>query len=220
MSQSLFRLVRSGVDVSSLHVALDDTLHDHHFGKEYRHRSMSRFEVTSNEKGFRQLEAMPLYQSNAINPIENYGGKYRDYMDLPQALLESKAFEDIVRTWLATLPEQCERFSVHHIRTRAPGAPTPEGRHRDGYQYVGIGVLQRDGIASDSAVTKVWDKESDALIFKQILEEGDIVVFDDRRHLHETTDVQTANYAKAGVRDVLIFTVPDHGAIFEGTEIE
>jgi hypothetical protein len=220
MSTNTLKVRRIDLNTAALRPALDKTPHDHHFGENYRFRSMSRFEATSEPPGFRKLEGKPLFQSGQINPIKNYGGIYRDYVDLPDELIGAEDFQRMVRLWLEELPVPMPRFSVHHIRTLAPGAPTPEGRHRDGYEFVGIGVLQRQGIEPNSAVTRFWSRDKTEQVFEQVLHEGDFVIFDDRNHLHATSDVHLAADALTGTRDVLIFTVPDHGEISDGTEVQ
>lgn len=224
MNTQLFKVVTTGIGPDAIRTALNETPHDSHFGEVYRHRSMSRFRV-SEDASVEQLPAMPLYQSNDINPLEGYGGIYRDYAELPESLVAAPAFKQLVDVWLRTLPEGCETFSVHHIRTKAPGSPVPEGRHRDGYEFVGLCILQRDGVDPKSGLTQFWNRESDELIFEGVLGEGDFAIFDDRDHLHYTSEVtaEQKNGAGAGeataVRDVLIFTVPDHGLISPEYEV-
>lgn len=224
MNTQLFEVVRTGIGPDSIRAALDDTPHDKHFGEVYRHRSMSRFQVRA-DGDIEQLPAKPLWQSNEINPLEDYGGIYRDYAELPPALVASPEFRKLVDVWLRVLPFDCETFSVHHIRTRAPGAPVPEGRHRDGYEFVGLCILQRARVAPESGVTKFWNRESDELVFDGVLGEGDFAIFDDRDHLHYTSEVAPQDEGASGlngqgaVRDVLIFTVPDHGQISPEYEV-
>ncbi len=220
MNRPILDIKHADINVTALRSALNQTPHDHHFGADFRFRSMSRFEITDGDPPFRRLDKYPLYQSSGINPIENYGGIYRDYGELPDALTDSPEFIKVVRLWIESLPAEQKTFSVHHIRTLAPGAPTPEGRHRDGYEYVGIGVMQRRGIDAESAVTRIWDRESKDLVLERALQEGDLVVFDDRKHLHSTSDVELARQCDDGVRDVLIFTVPDHAQINESYEVQ
>ncbi|HSK38619.1 MAG TPA: 2OG-Fe dioxygenase family protein [Arenibaculum sp.] len=218
MATRLLRIVDTGIDTASIRDGLDETPHDKHFGQGWRHRSMSRFALLP-DGGFVKQEAKPLYQSNSINPIENYGGIYRDYAELPDALVSSPAFARLVQVWRETVPVPFDRFSAHHIRTRAPGAPVPEGRHRDGYEFVGMCVLQRRSIDGSSGVTQFWDRGSDEEVLRQMIEEGQFAIFDDRDYLHYTSDVRPSD-ASGGVRDVLIFTIPEHGDINPQTEVQ
>lgn len=217
MSTPFLKIEHVNIDPAALAPALNKTPHDVHFGADYRCRSMSSFRVTEDE--IELLPRKPLFQSSTINPIENYGGIERSYDDLPASLREHPDFQAMVRRWLEALPERWETFSVHHIRTRAGGDPTPEGRHRDGYRYVGIGVLQRDNIAPETGITQFWDHSGKDTVFTGVLDPGDLCIFDDRMYLHATSSTALAEGSEEGVRDVLIFTVPDHGAVLDQGEV-
>jgi len=211
------KVIETNIDLNLIKPILDETPIDNYFTGGYRHRGMSRFQLIGLGK-FEQLPPKPLYQSNKINPLENYGGIERHYAELPRKLVESKEFEIIVNIWIKNLPIPIDIFSVHHIRTFAPGSPVPEGKHRDGYEFIGMYVAQRLNIKQQSGETTFWNRYTDEVIFNGVLKESDFVIFDDRQLHHYTSEILPAEGEKK-LRDVWIFTIPDHGEITQNYEI-
>lgn len=203
-------VVHTDVDHDAISRHLDASPIDNHYPGINRFRSMSRFRVEDDRNVL--LERAPLFQSESVNAVKDYGGKSRDYVDLPQDLREEEAFDTVMGLWRDAVGEPVAKFSCHHIRTVAPGEPVPEGRHRDGYEWVGVYIAQRRGITPQSGVTKFWDRRTGAVLFDSPLSEGDLVVFNDRNFLHTATKIEASGVG-IGVRDVFIITLPDHGVI-------
>ncbi len=178
----------------------------------YRYRAASRFDCTD---GLRPLPRLPLYQSAEYNPIEGYGGIARHYDDLPAPLLRSSALEVLAAEWVALIGSPVATLSVHMIRTRAPGMPVPEGKHRDGNDWVGIYVAARRNITEESGVTTVWDRR-DRVLLHDVLRPGELASFDDRLTFHDTSPVAAAEAGEPAWRDVLVFSTPDHAHYLDG----
>ncbi len=170
----------------------------------YRCRAATRF---SRGERFERLPRTPLYQSGEYNPVKGYGGLARDYPDLDDRLTTAPELQLLLQTWMAMLDDDLRTLSVHQIRTMTPGEPVPEGKHRDGNDWVGIVVCRRYNLAPGCGVTRVWDRE-DRLIFEGIIDEGEIVSFDDRLTLHDTSRIVARD--GQGWRDVLVLSTPDH----------
>lgn len=204
-------LIDTKVDVSKMWPFFDMAPVDKHFPGRNRYRLMSRFSV-EEDGSFLRIEPIPLFQSKTVNPLEGYGGYARDYGELPEGLVRSSEFRTVMDMWRGVIPEDIPRFSVHHIRTVAPGDPVPEGRHRDGYRWVGLYVARRENIDPVSGITTFWHRETEAVAFTRTIQAGELVVFNDRKFTHYTTPIKSAG-DRAATRDVFIITTPDHGEI-------
>lgn len=206
--------LRPDVDVGAIKATLDATPMDHHYADkgDYRYRSMSRLKVEADGT-FSTLPRLPLFQSSAVNRVDNYGGIARDYDDLPAALREEPSFHRLLHVWMGALPEPVEVLSVHHIRTFAPGVPVPEGRHRDGYKWIGVYVAQRRNIDPDTGRTTFWLRGGDEVVMHDVAQEGELLVFNDRKFTHTAGPIERLDKESPGIRDVFIITLPEHGAI-------
>lgn len=190
---------------------------DKHFKGGYRHRTQSRFAYQDGT--IVRLENADLYQSSDINRLENYGGIRRDYNDLPEGIEDNAAFKALIEHWAEGIDKTSFNFSAHQIRTLGSGEPVPEGRHRDGYEYVGVFVVDRKDITDESALTNVWEIDTDTKIVDNVvLQPGQLVSFDDRRVIHDASPLVPVNESTAR-RDVIILTYPDHREILENGEV-
>lgn len=190
---------------------------DVHFSGSNRYRTQSRMKYNNGK--IERLEVAPLFQSSKINKLENYGGIKRDYDELPEGIEENNEFIKLVEAWSDGRFGTEFEFSAHQIRTVDGGDPVPEGRHRDGYEFVGVFVANRWNLTQDSAATTVWDIHTDEVLYgPQSLEAGQMVVFDDRQVIHDASPLTPAGDGGAG-RDVFIFTYPDHKVILDQGEV-
>lgn len=199
------------LDNQVLKEAFNNIPHDPYFDGGYRYRTKSRIEVLS-PNSLKILDRKDLYQPSYINSYENYGGISRAYEDIPHWLIEDKNFIKLIYSWLNTIPKRVRTISAHQIRTTSDlGKTVPEGRHRDGYDYIGVYVVARHNITADCALTTVWCNETDAVLFDGYLEEGGLISFDDNLVTHYTGDIVANNKEENCYRDVIILTCPDEG---------
>ncbi len=202
------------LNVESIKRHFDAIPKDLHFEDgDYRSRTASVLEYHDGKLTL--LPNVPLYQSATYNTLENYGGKSRKYADIPAEMVDCPEFLKLVESWMDGLPVDVVKFSAHQIRTRAPGSPVPEGKHRDGYDWIGMYVARRQNIAQDTGVTSVWANESDETIFNGVLTEGTLISFDDSKVFHDTTPVNLSEQDVDAIRDVIIFSIPDHSFVME-----
>ena len=197
-------LARLDIDVQTLERGFSRLRIDPYCAAGYRWRAASRFVAG---RVFRQLPNVPVYQARVYN--RHFGGLRRAYPDIDAETARSRPFAAMLRAWLDTIPDTVETFSVHQIRTTAPGSPAPEGRHRDGDDWIGIFVVARQGLSPTGGVTTIWD-QSDQILFDRVLQPRELVSFDDRLATYYTTDVAPQDEGQAGWRDVFIFSAPDH----------
>lgn len=208
------RITRPDVDLAEIQRAFDGIPRDPYLKVGIRHRTQSRFRYEPDR--FVLLERVDLYQSSEINPLEQYGGIIRTYPDMPEWVQTSPAFRAVIDHWLSLVPVAVEEFSAHQIRTVGDGMPVPEGRHRDGYEYVAVYVVKRQGITADSARTTVWDVATDERIIDEVvLRDGEMVCFDDRLVLHDVSPLVPSGKLADAYRDVIILTFPDHSKTVE-----
>lgn len=211
--QDNFEIVKPDLNVDAIKRHFDSIPADIHFEEgDYRYRTASILEY--NDGDLKLLENIPLYQSLNYNTLEGYGGKSRKYADIPREMVDCPDFRKLIDSWISTLPIKVDRFSAHQIRTKAPGAPVPEGRHRDGYDWIGMYVARRQNINSETGVTTVWANDGEQVLSKGVLQEGTLISFDDREVIHYTSPVDPANENEA-IRDVIILTIPDHSFVLE-----
>jgi hypothetical protein len=197
------------LDLSVIKRTFDQIPLDPHFEPGYRYRTQSMFRIKSNGD-FELLPRKPLYQPQYINSYENYGGKIREYDDIPTWIIQDINFKKLITSWFETLPITTDRFSVHQIRTTTNGGETvPEGRHRDGYEYIGVFVVNRQNITEDSATSTVWLGNTSIELYNGVLKEGMLISFDDKLVTHNVNGITALNPEEKCLRDVLILTVPD-----------
>jgi len=203
------QITRPDVDLVELQRTFDGIPRDPYLKVGVRHRTQSRFRYEPDRLVL--LERVDLYQSEDINPLEQYGGIVRTYSDMPEWVQTSAAFRGFIDHWLSLVPVPVTEFSAHQIRTVGDGMPVPEGRHRDGYEFVAVYVVERKGITADCARTTVWDAATDELLVDGVvLDEGEMVSFDDRLVLHDASPLVPSGNVAHAYRDVIILTYPDH----------
>ncbi|MHB8623861.1 MAG: 2OG-Fe dioxygenase family protein [Sulfuricaulis sp.] len=200
------------VDLGKLKTSFERIPLDPHFAPGYRCRTQSRFAIR-NDGHLELLPAVPLYQTLDINPLQGYGGIYREYADVPRWLQDSPDFEALVNVWLSHVPCEVKTFSAHQIRTNGSGLPVPEGRHRDGYDWVGLYVVHRHNINPACAKSTIWWEKTEEILMQGVLQEGELLTIDDQMVTHYTTGLVPENPDDPSYRDVFIFTVPDHSAM-------
>jgi hypothetical protein len=91
--------------------------------------------------------------------------------------------------------------------TRAGGPPSRRLRIR---------CRVRGETAADCARTTVWDAATDERIIDEVvLDDGEMVTFDDRLVLHDVSPLVPAGDVADAYRDVIILTYPDHSKTLE-----
>jgi selenocysteine lyase/cysteine desulfurase len=154
---------------------------------------------------------MPFYQSQQYN---NYNGnKTRDYKNIDARLLSDGAFKGMVQKFKILVGEHTGVFpsyiQVHQMRVHAASVadgsvtPVPEGVHQDGFNFVGIHVINRHNIVG--GVTTVYDTDKTVLCQK-ILDAGQAAYVNDRSVWHHVSNIEKLDAEQSGWRDVFVFT--------------
>ena len=115
----------------------------------------------------------------------------------------------VVEALLAALPvnlSQQYQINVNQFRvivnSEFDGIPVPEGPHRDGHQFSGIGVVRRHQI--EGAETTVIDPKSGDVVFRTTLQSNQFLLIDDARYIHYTSDFAAADGHQDGFRDIWV----------------
>ncbi|MEV4638750.1 2OG-Fe dioxygenase family protein [Actinoplanes sp. NPDC049548] len=182
---------------------LDDQMAD---GGVYRERRFGRILATVRDGAIdtEVLEHSSFRQEADIIPF--WGGKERTFAPAGPDILLHPVMRALVgfdvsvaavlrpvRTWVV---------NVHLVRivarAGAPGLPTPEGRHRDGHEFVAMHLLRRECEGGESIVHA--DPQPVRLTLR---EPFDSLMVDDARLTHEVTPIAGRGDGD-GVRDMLL----------------
>ncbi len=198
------------IDIPQASAALLDSYDrcplDEYMGNQTRYKRFSQYRLTPNKDtgvwGFDKLEHRDYTAFKEFNPIG--GGIKRKHPPL-----EADWFTDYVRLGIAGMElddSEDWQINVHQNRTVAtpekPGLLTPEGIHRDGHEFVMIGILRRNNVIGGE--TRLWTGPEDKEPFwTGTLQPGQAVLLDDRNVWHDVTDVLPEDGTR-GNRDIFI----------------
>ncbi len=181
-------------------------------GGRFRRRRFARF--LASPAGITRQPHGPHFQSRDYNRLN--GGVDRWFEPVTEAIgahpvtlrlldLCRETFTLAEADASANLTWQVEmhQFRIEPVEG-APGKPTPEGRHRDGVDWVFVALIGRVGVAG--GVTAISDESGHPLGSFTLLEPLDAVFLDDRRVRHAVTPIELLDPDEHGHRDVLVLT--------------
>ena len=84
------------------------------------------------------------------------------------------------------------------------GNPTPEGKHRDGHNFVAMHLIQRKNVSGGG--TTIYNKDEQPLQYVVLRNPLDSVYVEDARVMHSVTPIHSENNIEPGERDVLLVT--------------
>ena len=181
-------------------------------GGRYRRRRFCAFSVTG--AAVIRKEHQPHYQSRDYNQLN--GGVERWFMPVDEAVT-GNAFAQALIRFCADLfdgasPETSDatawHVEMHQFRIEATqteqGAPTPEGPHRDGVDWVCVMLINRTNVRS--GVTQIFDAAGRSLGEFTLTNPIDTVFLDDHRVFHGVTPIAPLDSENKANRDVLVLT--------------
>ncbi|GAA3159907.1 MULTISPECIES: 2OG-Fe dioxygenase family protein [Streptomyces] len=181
----------------------EDCPHDPYMGNGTRYKRFSQYKIFRGGDGWETelLPARAYVTPKKFNPVG--GGFRRLYSPLVAD------FTGLVKRLAGEIgldPSTPWQINVHQNRSVAEvtrhGQLTPEGRHKDGHEYVSISVFRRHNVSGGH--TRVWaDKDSGEPLWERTLEPGQTVLLDDRAVFHDVTDIEPLT-PEGGHRDILI----------------
>jgi len=156
------------------------------------------------------LPHRPHYQSPEYNPLQ--GGIQRELEPIVPAAAESASLRTALlqgaRIFAPLAQVSRWEVEVHQFRIEArlgrPGAPTPEGMHRDGVDHVMVLMVRRVNIREGT--TSIHGSDRHELGAFTLAQPFDAALVDDRRALHAVTAVEPIDPNEPAYRDVLVMT--------------
>jgi hypothetical protein len=147
------------------------------------------------------------YQSSEHNQL--FGGMRRTFAAVPEPVMRSAFLADLVKQSVAIIGWSSRRVDVHvHLvrivgRPEGAGLPTPEGAHRDGFDFVSIHMIERHNVSGGR--TLVYSNEGVELFSEILTSPLDSLYLQDDRVKHETTSIEPLKNGDA-TRDVLLLS--------------
>jgi hypothetical protein len=176
-------------------------------GGRYRRRryGMVRVVAVDGEFHVTALPHVPFRQDAAHIPA--YGGRPRVFSPIPDEVLLSPAITGLVAVDLSVVmglePATNWLVGLHMIRIVSepgmPGEPTPEGRHRDGHDFIGMHLIDRGACTGGVSVVYPSDCAPTELTLTESL---DSIVLKDDALTHEVSPIVADG--SIGYRDTLL----------------
>lgn len=177
--------------------------HDPFMGNGTRYKRFSQFKLDHDSDcwGIELLPARAYTAPKEFNPVG--GGFKRPYEPLEADFsgiitkLADQLGLDRTTAW---------QINVHQNRSiaepRRHGQLTPEGRHKDGHEFVTISAFARSNVTGGR--TRVWGgEEAEQPLREHTMVPGQTLLLDDLTVLHDVTDIEAATDVR-GTRDILI----------------
>ncbi|WP_085707577.1 2OG-Fe dioxygenase family protein [Pseudomonas sp. B35(2017)] len=174
-----------------------------------RERRICKFEYRQRERHWTPLDDCHFFQAQAHNPL--LGGVQRTYAHSEPAFTGSPVLRSLLaadlalmdlavghRDWLVT----CHQFRILCDETRE-GQATPEGRHRDGHDFVFQHLIQRQHVIGGES--RIFTENGDNVFSATLTNYLETVVLNDRILLHEVSPLQKLGISSNhSTRDMLI----------------
>ena len=192
----------------------------HKLSKSFDNLSIDKYYNIKRGRGFSLVKVDDLdkleivgdlnfYQSESYN---NYNGNVlRKYSNLSYDILDDELFKYLVQTFKEQVdkvsPVVTRYIQVHQIRVYANNLSTnlvPEGIHQDGFNFIAITCINRKNIRG--GLNNVYDTDKTIKCYSTTLNEGEILILNDRKMFHDVTNIELSNLNKLGFRDIFVFT--------------
>ena len=163
----------------------------------------------------------PHYQARDYNPLN--GGIARWFEPVAQDVGDGSSMRTILalcRTLFGSIAPgtRAWHIEVHQFRIEArlgeEGRPTPEGRHRDGVDYVLVLLINRRNITSGT--TTIHTLDGRPLGAFTLTDPFDAALLEDARVYHGVTPVEPLDPASPAHRDVLVVTFVSDSTVARG----
>jgi hypothetical protein len=178
----------------------------------YRFRRYDRFYLLPVSGELLPLPHTAFFQGKGFNKL--HGGIKREFAALRNLTFKNIFLRELIKfDFLQFSPQSATiqkpwEVGIHEIRIvakpAAPGKPTPEGPHRDGYKFIAMHLIRRKNILG--GVTTIFDNRKQTLQAVTLLDPLDSVYVEDARINHAVTPIYLAKNKARGIRDMLIVT--------------
>jgi hypothetical protein len=197
----------TSVDIGVFENYFEELPYDPYVKGNFRKRRFSSIK----KDHYGQFEILPhktFTQSADVNDL--LGDVVREYEEIEENLILSDDFSKIVEGFsaLAGVNPYIQEIGIHQMRILCSeyikGEPAPEGRHQDGFDFIGIFCARR--IKVDGGISELFlGKEDKDAILEKMLEENELLVVNDREVFHNATKLTPVDM-ELGYRDVFVFT--------------
>jgi hypothetical protein len=150
-------------------------------------------------------------QASGVNAL--FGGVPRRFAPVEWAPTAKRLLTSLIRTSVTqvlVLPGR-SLINLHQVRIvggpQHAGTPVPEGRHRDGFDFISIHLIRRD---VDGGGETTLTADSGYTTTATLTEPMDAISVDDRRFTHDTTPI--VGNGRTVCRDVLLMSYERSGA--------
>lgn len=180
-------------------------------GGTYRRRRHAKFLLSP--AGLVHVRGAGYHQSAEANPL--IGGRVREFAPFRDHEAGNPFFRALVRHNAGTF-DRCAgqappswEVDTHLIRVSARagtrGRPSPEGRHRDGFDYIALHHIGRENVTGGRTILYAGADGPPiaAATFRSPL---DSLYAEDARVLHDVTPVAVATPTGSGHRDMLLMS--------------
>lgn len=199
----------TSVNVGAFEKFFENMPYDPYVNGNFRKRRYSSLKQNSNG----DFEIQPhkkFLQKSDVNDL--LGDVEREYEELDEKLIKSKNFKQIVEGFinLTRIDPTKTEIGIHQIRIHSSiyinGEPAPEGRHKDGFDFVGIFCAKRQKITGgESELFLNKDDFDEDAILRKLLKENEMLVVNDKEVFHNATKLNPTG-VDLGYRDVFVFT--------------
>ncbi|WP_442107301.1 2OG-Fe dioxygenase family protein [Pseudomonas sp. NUPR-001] len=173
-----------------------------------RKRRICKFEYLQRERRWKPLDDCRFYQSATDNPL--LGGLERIYARSEPEFTGSPVLMALLAADLTlmdfTVGPHDWQVTCHQFRTLCDphnqGQATPEGRHRDGHDFVFQHLIKRESVTGGES--RIYREHAELVFSATLTRYMETIVLNDRALLHEVSPLQTFKGAQQGWRDMLI----------------
>lgn len=186
----------------------EDMPQDPYMGGEFRTRRHSSVQKTEGGN-YRLLPHAHFVQSQDVNKL--VGDVERTFEPLDEKLATSDEFAKVVDAFaeMAGFDAMEADIGIHQIRVRCSedikGDPAPEGRHQDGFKYIGIFVVERHNIEGGFSELYLSGDPEEKPFLEKILGEHEMLIVNDQEIFHNASGIKPTD-VKGGYRDVFVLT--------------
>ena len=197
----------TSVDIGVFENYFEELPYDPYVKGNFRKRRFSSIKK-DHYGNFEILPHKTFTQSADVNDL--LGDVVREYEEIDENLILSDDFSKIVEGFsaLVGVNPYIQEIGIHQMRILCSeyikGEPAPEGRHQDGFDFIGIFCARR--IKVDGGISELFlGKDDQDAILEKMLEENELLVVNDREVFHNATKLTPVDM-ELGYRDVFVFT--------------
>ena len=182
-----------------------DYLNIDNFYENKRFRNFSLIEIDNHDNLCLKIKGhYKFFQSSYYNSY--LGEKYRNYSNIDINLLNDISFQNIIKLFIQQIPYKVNFLTIHQIRVNTNVNSTnlvPEGIHQDGYNYIGIFIINLFNIIGGDS--KIYDNNKN-IIFEKKLNENQMIFINDRKLFHSVNNISSNDSKSIGYRDIFVLT--------------